>query len=206
MTKGKPPSDKQVAVGTAVVTGVAAAGASFLGPEAALAAAGITPVIADRLNSLYSNRVRRALESLAISEEALTEGPVGDLKIELIRDYCAAQFSTRSEAKFEMLRQATQNGLSADTEREVAYAKRIVRIIDFLDDHEVQVLAAIFTISQSDEDASAALISQKLEEGDSVLVQASLSSLTSTGLISRSSSDVKSIELTEFGHVLVAHL
>lgn len=204
--KGKVPSDEQVAVGTAVATGVAAAGASLLGPEAALAAAGISPIVADRLNSIYSNRVRQALESLIVSDETLTTGPESDLKIELLREYCAAQFSTRTKTKFDMLRQATQNGLSANSEREVLFAKRIVRVLDSLDDHEVSVVTAVFLLSQNSEDVVVASIAEKVDENDTILIQASISSLVSSGLVSLNSADTRKVEITEFGHVLLSHL
>lgn len=203
-------SRKAFETGSAVATGGVAAALALLNPILGVVAAGLAPVVANRLNELYAGRLDRAIRELSERkldlEAALVNDANATLKADAFREYVEAVLETESEEKVRFLVHLIEVGLKSDLRIEVLFAKRVIRTVSRIDELEMVILAALARMDRNVRGVRVSDLLATTQLSDANMIRSALAVLQSEGLVTGDGGAIDRYRVSDYGDAVITRL
>jgi len=204
MKKDKIPEKKSLMTDT-IVDGAANTGVAMIAmadPLVGLLASGISPLLANKMKAILSNRASKFQEVLKDNKVELTElnfSKFSNDQIDLIREVFNSSLSTDEMAKVRSLVSILIYGLSSEIHLDVIAARRYARTIARMDEVEMLIMGVLEKCSSVGESLDEFTIRESLRINNDDLLTGGLLTLQGEGLLQKDSSLERKYSITDYG-------
>ncbi|MFZ1008056.1 MAG: hypothetical protein WAN65_14540 [Candidatus Sulfotelmatobacter sp.] len=193
---------------SAVITGASAAALALLNPVLGIIAAGLAPIVANRISQLYASRLDRVaavLKERSIDFGNLLGGDSGNVeaKADLLTESLGGALNTSSREKVEFLIHMLEFGLKSQTKIEILFAKRVARTISRIDELEMILLASLSRMDRNLSGVKIVDLASQSGIGDVNIVRSGLAVLSSEGLVIE---QVDQFKMSDYGENVLREL